>query len=189
MSATVVTNNTSNIRAAVYEFLKTFAVPKVPDTNIIWGNQNNLAMPETDDFIIFSPSYNVRHGSGVEEWSFREDTVDLYEQVEMVMQCDFYACGQNGGDGYDAMLRAQAIETVCRSSIGCKFFADRGFGLLYCEDARNTTGVGDSELYDPRWTVNLHLSFKSRINVSQDYFEAAAVDLVNVDVKFKPDGD
>ena len=187
MADVSVVNNTASIRQATYEFISTFAVPSVPPQNIIWGNQNNLALPETEDYILFSPTYNVRHGTGVEDWSRSKDgVVELYEQVEMAMQVDCYANGANGGDGYTAMLRAQALETVGRSSVGCKFFADRGFGLLFCEDARNSTGVGDSDSYEPRWTVTLHLSFKSRVQVSQEFFENAVVGIHNVDVRFKP---
>ena len=51
-----------------------------------------------------------------------------------------------------------------------EFFKSYGISALYADDAQNTTLVSDSQQYLHRWTVSLHLCFKSSIVVPQPGF-------------------
>lgn len=182
-----VENKTANIRKAVYDFLCEYVSPAVDPGKILWGNQNNIALPKDEDYIIFSLIQNIRHGTGFETWErYAPDQVTYSETVEGVVQIDCYANSHNGTDGMDAMLRAQCIETLARSVVAPAFFNRYGISCLFAEDARNNTLVGDSDLYEARWTVTLHLSYASRIVISEPYFNAVDARIKNVDVSFPP---
>lgn len=182
-------NLTPNIRTAIQEFLEIFAVPDVAPENIFYGNQNNLALPpEGNDYVIYSYISSVRHGTSAEDWEQdqNDDNVYLSTTTEVLVQVDCYASTLNGSDGMNAMLRAQALETVCRSHVGVQFFVDRGISLLHADDPRDTTIVGDSDNYVRRSTLMIHLSMQSQIKVSMGFFSAVDVDLKNVDVSYPP---
>ena len=157
--------------------------------NIFYGNQNNLALPpEGNDYVIYSYISSVRHGTSAEDWTKdqTDDNVYLSTTTEVLVQVDCYASTLNGSDGMNAMLRAQALETVCRSQVGVQFFVDRGISLLHADDPRDTTIVGDSDNYVRRSTLMIHLSMQSQIKVSMSFFSAVDVDLKNVDVSYPP---
>lgn len=185
-----VQNLTPNIRTAIYEFLSVFAVPDVDPANIFYGNQNNIVLPDGgNDYLIFSYLASVRHGTGCENWdrTGKDDSVELSTTIEVLVQIDSFASTENGHDGMNAMLRAQALETVARSSVGVKFFNDRGLSLLYADDPKDTTFVGDSEAYIRRSTLTLHLSMKSIVKASMGFFDTVNVGLKNVDVSYPPE--
>lgn len=182
-------NLTPNIVQAVSEFLRVFAVPEVNQDNIIYGNQNSISLPSNNnDYLIFSYVSSVRHGTGFETYDPKgvDDEIYLSNTVEVLVQVDSYASTRNGRDGINAMLRAQALDTVCRSSVGVKFFADRGLSLLYADDPKDTTFVGDSDTYIRRATLTLHLSMQSIVKATMGYFDSVNVDLKNVDVSYPP---
>lgn len=185
-------NLTPNIVKAVYEFLSVFAVPEIKKENIFYGNQNNIALPaESNDYVIFSYISSVRHGTGFEEYDEKglDDEIYLSNTVEVLVQVDCYASTKNGEDGINAMLRAQALDTVARSSVGVQFFKDRGLSLLYADDPKDTTLVGDSDSYVKRSTLTLHLSMQSVVKATMGFFSAVNVDLKNVDVSYPPKED
>ena len=183
-----VTNTTPSVREAVYSFLETYLAPPVAPDHIIWGNQNNLTLPEDgDDFVIFYLMSNVRHGSGFEHWDkVGADEQTVSETLEGLVQIDCYCSGDNPSDAENARLRAQTIETLARSTVAPSFFRKKGMGCLYSEDAKDTTTVGEGDLYQHRWTVTLHISYPSRVVISQDFFIAVDVNLHPVDVEYKP---
>lgn len=181
-------NLTPNFRAALFEFITQFAAPVIDKSAIFYGNQNNIALPENNDYIVFSYLSSVRHGTNSERWEKTDGNDYLYlsNTTEVIVQIDCYAVTTNGNDGINAMLRAQALETVARSTAGVQFFNDRGISLLYADDPRDTTIVGDSDNYVRRSTLMIHLSMQSQIKVSMGFFSAVDVDLKNVDVSYPP---
>jgi hypothetical protein len=181
-------NLTPNFRAALYEFIAQFAAPVIDKSAIFYGNQNNIALPENNDYIVFSYLSSVRHGTNSERWEKTDGNDYLYlsNTIEVIVQIDCYAVTTNGNDGINAMLRAQALETVARSTAGVQFFNDRGISLLYADDPRDATFVGDSDSYVRRSTLTIHLSFESQVRTSVDYFYDVKLDLKNVDVSYPP---
>lgn len=181
-------NLTPNFRAALFEFIAQYVAPAIDKKSIFYGNQNNIALPEDNDYIVFSYLSSVRHGTSSEKWEKTDgkDYLYLSNTIEVLVQIDCYAVTTNGNDGINAMLRAQALETVARSTVGVQFFNDRGISLLYADDPRDTTFVGDSDSYVRRSTLTIHLSMESQVRTSVDYFYNVKVDLKNVDVSYPP---
>ncbi len=171
-----------DITGAVADFLAKYAVPAVPAESILCGNQNNVALPETNDYIIFTTTQTVRHGTTAETWA-DDGTLRLTVTTEVLVQVDCYADSRNGTDATPALLRAQAIETVARSYLGPAFFAPYGISCLFADEPRDTTvSSDDSGGYLRRWTTTLHLSCPMGVEVTEDYFDAVTVNVENVEV-------
>ena len=193
-SAPVVTNETVNIREAIYDFIRTFAAPELPisDGHIIWANQNDIALPnDGNDIIIYQLLLNERVGTGVEEYDYRKDGKDIVRLTETVrsqIQIDCYA--ENSGnqtDGMEAMLRAQSLETVARSSQGVLFLKRLGIDLLYADGVKDLGTVNESGKYQPRWMLTLHIAYQSVIEISQAYFDRVhPVGIHEVDSEYPP---
>ena len=162
-----------NLHTALYEFLTTYITPAIEPTQILAGDQQNMVLPENEDYIIFTIVSQMRHGTTSEDYDPDGETLSLHELNEVVVKVDCYADSTNSTQD-DAILRAQIrannLNTLFRSSVAPDFFKRYGISALYADDAQNTTLVSDSQQYLHRWTVNLHLCFKSSVVVPQPGF-------------------
>lgn len=162
-----------NLHTALYEFLTTYITPAIEPTQILAGDQQNMVLPENEDYIIFTVVSQMRHGTTSEDYDPDGETLSLHELNEVVVKVDCYADSTNSTQD-DAILRAQIrannLNTLFRSSVAPDFFKRYGISALYADDAQNTTLVSDSQQYLHRWTVSLHLCFKSSVVVPQPGF-------------------
>ena len=159
-----------NLHSALYEFLTTYITPAIESTQVLAGDQQNMVLPENEDYVIYTVSSLTRHGTTSEDYDPDGETLSLHELNEVVVKVDCYADSTNSTRD-DAILRAQIrannLNTLFRSSVAPDFFKRYGISALYADDAQNTTLVSDSQQYLHRWTVNLHLCFKSSVVVPQ----------------------
>ena len=162
-----------NLHTALYEFLTTYITPAIDPSQVLAGDQQNMVLPENEDYIIFTIVSQMRHGTTSEDYDPDGETLSLHELNEVVVKVDCYADSTNSTQD-DAILRAQIrannLNTLFRSSVAPDFFKRYGISALYADDAQNTTLVSDSQQYLHRWTVNLHLCFKSSVVVPQPGF-------------------
>ena len=162
-----------NLHSALYAFLCTYITPAIEPTQILAGDQQNMVLPENEDYVIYTVSGLTRHGTTSEDYDPDGETLALHELNEVVVKVDCYADSTNSTQD-DAILRAQIrannLNTLFRSSVAPDFFKRYGISALYADDAQNTTLVSDSQQYLHRWTVSLHLCFKSSVVVPQPGF-------------------
>lgn len=167
-----------NLHTALYEFLTTYITPAIEPTQILAGDQQNMVLPENEDYVIYTVSSLTRHGTTSEDYDPDGETLSLHELNEVVVKVDCYADSTNSTQD-DAILRAQIrannLNTLFRSSVAPDFFKRYGISALYADDAQNTTLVSDSQQYLHRWTVSLHLCFKSSVVVPQPGFTKMGV--------------
>lgn len=172
-----------NLHTALYEFLTTYITPAIEPTQILAGDQQNMVLPENEDYIIFTVVSQMRHGTTSENYDPDGETLSLHELNEVVVKVDCYADSTNSTQD-DAILRAQIrannLNTLFRSSVAPDFFKRYGISALYADDAQNTTLVSDSQQYLHRWTVNLHLCFKSSVVVPQPGFTKMGVKMNSI---------
>ena len=162
-----------NLHTALYEFLKTYITPAIDSTQILAGDQQNMVLPENEDYVIYTVSGQIRHGTTSEDYDPDGETLSLSELNEVVVKVDCYADSTNSTQDaaiLRAQIRANNLNTLFRSSVASEFFKSYGISALYADDAQNTTLVSDSQQYLHRWTVNLHLCFKSSVVVPQPGF-------------------
>ena len=162
-----------NLHTALYEFLTTYITPAIDPSQVLAGDQQNMVLPENEDYVIYTVSGLTRHGTTSEDYDPDGEMLSLHELNEVVVKVDCYADSTNSTQD-DAILRAQIrannLNTLFRSSVAPDFFKRYGISALYADDAQNTTLVSDSQQYLHRWTVNLHLCFKSSVVVPQPGF-------------------
>ena len=172
-----------NLHTALYEFLATYLTPAIDPTQILAGDQQNMVLPENEDYIIFTIVSQMRHGTTSEDYDPDGETLALHELNEVVVKVDCYADSTNSTQD-DAILRAQIrannLNTLFRSSVAPDFFKHYGISALYADDAQNTTLVSDSQQYLHRWTVNLHLCFKSSVVVPQPGFTEMGIKMNSI---------
>lgn len=182
-------NLTVNPREALYDYILTFCTPAIDADHIFWGRQNDIALPTDEDYVIFAPLNNIRHGTGFqvyEKGKTGEDSVILASQKELIFQIDCYSPMDLNSDGFNAQLRAESLETLSRTPQGAELFLKHGLNILYSENARDLSIVNDSNRYVSRWSVNLHLSLKFTFKIAQDYFTSINLDLMDADSRVKP---
>ncbi|MDR2075641.1 MAG: hypothetical protein LBP61_01720 [Desulfovibrio sp.] len=174
----------AGIYKAVQSFVLAYALPALDPANVIQGWQNRASLPPgTNDYAVISVLFDLRHGSIVE--TFRADDPDpaipgvltLRGLIEVSVQVDF--CAEND----TARQRARRLALVTRSSVGVRFFNERGMSALYADDARDISFVGDANQFVRRWMTTLHLTLVEGVSVNLDYFDRAKISRIeNVDV-------
>lgn len=172
-----------NLHTALYEFLTTYITPAIEPTQVLAGDQQNMVLPENEDYVIYTVSSLTRHGTTSEDYDPEGETLSLHELNEVVVKVDCYADSTNSTQD-DAILRAQIrannLNTLFRSSVAPDFFKRYGISALYADDAQNTTLVSDSQQYLHRWTVSLHLCFKSSVVVPQPGFTKMGIKMNSI---------
>ena len=177
---------TAKIQKALEDFCLNFATPPLADAmHVVLGFTNQRTLPsDGNDFCIVTPITQRRAGTTIEHWEKQgPGTIELREYVELDVQLD---CFSSSIYEDHARQRAQTYETVCRSSVGVQHFREYDIDCLYSEGCTNLSAVIDSAQYVSRWMVMLHLGYWKRVSVSEDFFSAVDLRLINVDSHFKP---
>lgn len=178
-----ITYSYRNLISALYEFLCTYITPEVDPSQVLSGDAQNMVLPENEDYIIFTVVSQMRHGTTAEHYDADSETLALKELNEVTVKVDCYADSTNSSED-DAILRAQIrannLHTLFRSSVAPEFFRRYGISALYADDAQNTTLVSDSNQYLHRWTVSLHLCFKSSVVVPQPGFTEMGIKMNSI---------
>lgn len=172
---------------AVYKAVKDFELlvmqPPLEATHVLAGNQNNLALPKSREYVINTIIGHREIGTPVEkyEWDAVSQAmgVVISRLIEMTVQVDAYS-----DEAEAARMRAECVATVARSTPACDFFRKYGISSLYADDARNTTAVVDEDQFVQRWTTTLHLTYTHKVRLDVDSISAVAVGVQNVDVRF-----
>lgn len=167
-----------NLNTALVAFLQQYILPEVDSDCILTGNQQNMVLPEGQDYVIFHFMQQIRHGTTTESYSADDEELTLKELNEIIVKVDCYANSTNSSAD-DSILRAQIrannLNLCFRSSVATTFFKDYGISALYADDAADTTIISDSNQYLHRWSVNLHFSLPNSITLPQLGFTSMAI--------------
>ena len=171
--------NPINFNKAIKQFILKFAEPSITANNIILGNQNNVVLPETEDYAVFHIIDMQRRGKGEQGLLSPDKNNDYYMQNTNVVrvQIELYCANGNGSTDINAMLRAKSLEAVANSVPGVEHFKKFNMSCLYAESMKASIGVGDSGLLDFRWIVNLVLSYNSQYKLEVETFNTIDVAL------------
>ena len=171
--------NNVNFNKAIKLFIHSYTLPTLDKDNIFLGNQNNMVLPETEDYAVFHIIDMQRRGKNSRGLLNPAKNNDyLLQDTNIVrVQIDFYCANNNGTSDINAMLRAKSLETMANSAVGVAHFNEYGMSCLYAEAMKASIGVGDSGLLDFRWIVNLTLSYNSQYTVKVDTFTKMDINL------------
>ena len=171
--------NNVNFNKAIKQFILAYCTPDLQANNIILGNQNNVVLPETEDYAIFHIIDMQRRGKGEQHLLSPDKNNDFVLQNTNVVrvQIELYCANGNGSTDINAMLRAKSLEAVANSLIGVQHFNGYNMSCLYAESMKASIGIGDSGLLDFRWIVNLVLSYNSQYKLEVETFNTIDVAL------------
>lgn len=168
-----------NIREAIYDFINAYIQPPIAEDAIIWGNQNDITLPENNnDYVIFWIINSLRHGTNINQYDADNELENISESNELVIQIDCYCDSTTGQDGTNAMLRAKSLEMLFRDGVATRFLKKYGMSALFAEDARDTTITGDSALLVRRWTVNAHIIVPITYSLEQEGFTSVQINQI-----------
>ena len=171
--------NPVNFNKAIKSFIQTYCTPELSANNIILGYQNNVALPESEDFAVFHVVDFQKRGRGERRLCdpLHNDKYLLLDTNLMKVQIDLYCNNSNCNSDKDAMLRAKSLETIANSSIGVAHFNKYNMSCIGAESMKVSIVTGDSGLLDYRWIVMLNISFNSQYVLDVDTFNTLNIKL------------
>ena len=179
--------HTPDTAAAVYDFIRAFALPELDPERIIRGQENRHALPAGSyDYVIYDLAEEIRHGTNVTRFTPDPDpaadgVISKTKLVEDVFHIDFY------GESYAAADRAAALELAARDSLGVDFFKPYQISVLYADPIEDRSFVNAEKQHIRRLRLKLHLCRTVTLTARAQYFNRAAMRRVeNVDVHHPP---
>lgn len=105
-------------------------------------------------------------------------STDYLQPTNVVVQLDVH--GPNGADN------AQKISTLFRDDYAVMQFASYGIGVapLHADDPKQLPFLNAEQQYEDRWVVEAHMQANEVVTAPQQYADALAVDLVNVEERY-----
>jgi hypothetical protein len=109
----------------------------------------------------------------------------LTQSARVVVQVDFHSPDSIAGD------LAQTVSTALRDEYGTTFFAGlnpplNGISPLHADDPRQVPFINDSNQYEWRWSLDVHLQVQQAVSVPVEYATSATVRLIDVDAVYPP---
>lgn len=180
---------TGQIMDALCDFVLAYGSPAgtvpLPGDNIYFANQNRESLPpESEEYATIYIGNGVRHGTAVEVCipgvDDAPDKLGLASLFEYMVQIDIYSWTQA------ARERAMTLANLGRSSIGPQHFNNYKCSLLYVDDPRDMTGVGDAQQYVQRYMLTLRVTITELTTVDLEAFDTVKITrLENVEVHHK----
>lgn len=176
-----ITTNEEAVYEALFDFVALSSLPSIPHENIIRAWQNRAHPPaKSKELIILTLIMQDRRGTNIE--TFADDVMTSTELAVYRFQVDCYSAKPE-----IARQRAMTISHTARTSLGIRFFSERGIGCNFTTNARDMTGVGETEEFNPRWMIEIQLACAHAIKYDHAMFDAINVYLENVDVYHPPE--
>jgi len=174
------TQNYPNVIAVFYNFLSKNLYPSVDSQSVFYGNQNNITLPENNDYCIFYLNGSTKTATTIENYNAEKEQLTLTGKLDITCHVDVYCSSQNGDTNLTALQRAQNIAMLFKSVYGVSLFKNTGVTPLYAEEAQDTSlPNSDSGNYLFRASVNLHAYINHSLTVDVEGFNHAPQIVLN----------
>ena len=170
-----------NFNKAIKAFIQEYT--DLETKNIILGYQNNVVLPETEDYAVFHIITDEVHGKG-DYGLIQKNGKDYYYLLKtrfLTVQIDLYCENNNRYTDLPAMRRCQELEAVANSELGVMFFNQYGLSCLGSKSMKASIATGDSGILEYRWILELRLSYNSKYKYKTDSFS-------DIDLQLHPEG-
>lgn len=155
--------------------------------HVIYGMQNNIALPPDNDYCIFVVQGIARTATTIEEYDGESEETSVWGKAEATVRADIYCSAQNGDTALTALRRARNLATLWASPTGVARMRKAGITPLYADDPTDTSLPGsDSGNWLFRATVTLHGYVNHTLTVGQEGF--ADPPRVHLNRIVRPDG-
>ena len=162
-------------------------LPALVQDQVVRGWQNVVsALPaDSQEYAVLTLLASTRHGTNVHKFRNAEGPTGVIETVsrmaEHLVQVDFCCAYPQQGEEY-ARLRAEILEILTRDRVGVDFFKGYGFSACYADDLRPLPFQNEAEQWVARYSVTMHLSGWTGVDLSVPSFDAVDLYLEDVDV-------
>lgn len=171
-----------DVYTAMFDFVKAFALPALPDANIYRAWQNRVALPTQEDFCVMSIISGIRVGTNVKIKNIDPATdilrIRTCTLMKATVQLDFYS--QN----HEGQQRAFAIEMVSRDAMAVDFLAAYNIAPLYIDPPKEMVMPAGNNQYNQRYMVQLHINFWASMDANVNWFNSVNLNMVNVDERY-----
>jgi hypothetical protein len=174
------TQNYPNVIAVFHNFLSANLYPAVDAQSVFYANQNNIVLPENNDYCIFYLNGSQKTATTIEDYSAEDEQLTLTGKLDITCHVDIYCSSQNGDTNLTALQRAQNIALLFKSVYGVSQFKNTGITPLYADEAQDTSlPNSDSGNYLFRASVNLHAYINHSLTVDVEGFNHAPQIVLN----------
>ena len=166
-----------NFNKAIKAFILEYT--DLESDNIILGYQNNVVLPETEDYAVFHIIADEVHGKG-DCGLMQMNGKDYYYLLKtrfLTVQIDLYCENNNRYTDLPAMRMAQELEAVVNSELGVIFFNQYGLSCLGGNSMKANIATGDSGILKYRWILEFRLSYNSKYAYKTDSFSDININL------------
>ena len=86
-----VSQNYPDIVGLLYDYLVSVIYPEVEGEHVFYGNQNNIVLPDDNDYCIFYVSGINRTATTIEKYDSTNERMQYFGKGEMTCRVDLYA--------------------------------------------------------------------------------------------------
>jgi hypothetical protein len=174
------TANYPNVIKVFYDFLSTNLYPSVDAQSVFYANQNNITLPENNDYCIYELNSSTKTATTIETYNAEKEQLTLQGKLEIVCHVDIYCSSQNGDTNLTALQRAQNIAMLFKSVYGVSLFKGTDVTPLYPDEVQDTSlPNSDSGNYLYRASVNLHAYINHSLTLDVEGFNKAPQIILN----------
>lgn len=165
----------------IHDFLTKYIYPAIPADCIIYGDQNNITLPEgANEYCLFFVEAGTQSATTIEVYDPEKEELTLHGKKEIVIRVDLYSDSVNGSTNAVALQRAQNLQTIFKSTVGVRNLKSLGLIPLFSDEPADTTiGSDDSNNYLFRWMLKLHCYINHSITLHEEGFDKKPTVVLN----------
>lgn len=125
-------------------------------------------------------TYSVNNSQTVGSRVLSSGAVGLVQKTDLIFQIDSH--------GPSSPEFAQMISTFFRDTYSIEWLKENGYPVvpLYTEEPRQRPFNNAENQVEEKWSVDVHFQVDVLVSAPQQYADAVAVDLINVDAVYPP---
>ncbi|WP_447876935.1 phage neck terminator protein [Serratia fonticola] len=146
---------------------------------VVQSQANDVPMPKRD-FITMTSINDVTLSTNRITYTDAPGagTQNFTRSVQWDVQVDCY--------GEKAKDITNTLAALMRSDYACTALAETPIQPLYAGEPHNTTMVNGEQLYESRWTVDVHFQFNPTVSTPMEFADQLNTELVSVDATYPP---
>lgn len=167
-------HNYPDIVTLIYDYLTAVVYPELDSEHVFYGNQNNLTLPQDNNYCIFYVSGINRTATTIEDYDPDNEQLTFRGKGELTCRVDLYASSQNGDTNLTALQRAENLALLFKSSETAEIFKGTLLTPLYADEPSDTSlPNSDSGNYLFRSSVTLHFYINHDLTIDKEGFDHA----------------
>lgn len=167
-----VSQNYPDIVSLIYDYLVSVIYPNVEGDHVFYGNQNNITLPDDNDYCIFYVSGISRTATTIEKYDSTNERMQYFGKGDMTCRVDLYASSQNGDTNITVLQRAENLALLFKTDKTVQAFKNTGLTPLFADEPSDTSlPNSDSGNYLFRASVTLHFYVNHDLTIDSEGFD------------------